>query len=599
MLSMQGLWNALTRAPPSVEDPIRRQQIGLLSGLLAILIPCGFLAIGLQLLLVPGFEATFRQVALALLVLCAVYGLVRAGWFRSAAFCAVAVTAAACYAVVLSNPGDALAYAFLFVSVFLAGLLFGQPGVWTAAAAHLLFITAFLPLYRTAPPNTAQLEGSLFIFIASVLLSITLRHIHTVETERSKRLAESEQALRERETELRRLNEQLELKVGERTAELSAARDLAESANRAKSQFLSRMSHELRTPLNAILGFAQVLRMKSPSGDVGHVAHIERAGWHLLALIDDVLDLSRIESGQLAISVAPVDAALIVVEVVRLTGELFARLGVVAHNHTDGRKDLMVFADPTRLQQALINLLSNGAKYNRPGGSVMVDAAVAGDDVVLSVSDTGVGMSDEQLAHLYEPFNRLGAQKTGIEGTGIGLVITRQLVELMGGRIAVRSRHGIGTTFDLHLRHSQAVTPPASAQPRVERGAQASQHHILLYVEDDPANRLLMEQVVALQPGWRLRTAADAREALAAASNEAASAAVLDITLPGVDGYALCRQLRGLPNWAAVPIVALSANAMPEDLRRGRSNGFDDYFTKPLDVGGFLAWLDRTASISA
>lgn len=402
-------------------------------------------------------------------------------------------------------------------------------------------------------------------------------------------LIEAERALQE-------ANASLEARVTERTAQLAAARDAAERASRAKSEFLSRMSHELRTPLNAILGFAQILRLRMGEQAPPALAQIEAAGWHLLELINEVLELSRIETGAIAISVDTVALAPLLAECVQLTQPLRDKQAIALFDRSGAMPGVAVAADATRLKQVFVNLLSNAAKYNRPGGSVEIDVDADDHRVRVHVRDTGIGMSAEQLASLFEPFNRLGAEKTGIEGTGIGLVIAKRLLELMGGAIAVQSNPGVGSVFTVTLPRAaakQPVVPPAPAM--LPAPAKGSGQRVLLYVEDNPSNVQLMAEVLSLRPQFHLLAIADAVTAYKAVLDAPPDIAVIDIALPGMDGHALCRQLRALPTMRERPIVALSANAMPSDRQRGAESGFDRYFTKPLDVAQFLAWLDETS----
>ncbi len=394
---------------------------------------------------------------------------------------------------------------------------------------------------------------------------------------------------------LQQSNETLERRVAERTAELAAARDAAESANRAKTDFLSRMSHELRTPLNAILGFAQVLRMRerdAPRGMDEQLGHIETAGWHLLNLINDVLDLSRIEAGMLVVSSDAVALAGVVDECLRMV-EADARRLQLTLQADALPPGLAVRGDATRLRQVLVNLLSNGCKYNHPGGRVRLQVVAGEQQVRLSVADTGVGMNEEQRAALFQPFNRLGAERGAVAGTGIGLVITKRLVELMGGELEVESEPGRGTTFSLSLARVTLSAPPAPAAGTVA-GADTAARWTLLYVEDNAANRELLAEVLRLRPSVRVLLAADGDQGLAVAATQRPDLVVVDIALPGIDGWELCRRLRALPALRQQPIVALSANALPGDRARGVEAGFDRYFTKPLDVSRFLSWLDET-----
>jgi CheY-like chemotaxis protein/two-component sensor histidine kinase len=358
------------------------------------------------------------------------------------------------------------------------------------------------------------------------------------------------------------------------------------------------MSHELRTPLNAILGFAQVLRLRlkpAPAGVDEQLGHVETAGWHLLELINDVLDLSRIEAGTMVVSRDAVALAPLLADSVRMVGSV-AQAAQVTVLVEPCDEALAAEADATRLRQVMGNLLSNACKYNRPGGRVTVGVQAGEGLVTISVADTGAGLSAAQQAALFEPFNRLGAERGPVQGTGIGLVITKRLVELMGGTLQVQSAPGEGSVFRVVLRRSAlpAAAPPAVAEPAA---APAGNRRIrLLYVEDNAANVQLLAEVLRLRPAVQLLAAVDGPQGLALAREHEPELVVVDVALPGIDGYELCRRLRALPALRQRPIVALSANAMSSDRERGRSAGFDHYFTKPLDVTNFLAWLDETLS---
>jgi len=398
------------------------------------------------------------------------------------------------------------------------------------------------------------------------------------------------------ELALQQANQDLEHRVAERTAELASARDAAEAANLAKTEFLGRMSHELRTPLNAILGFAQVLRMRlkpAPPGVDEQLGYIEAGGWHLLELINDVLDLARIEAGAMVVSLDSIQVAPLLNECARMVDAAAQSAGVVLEV-VPAAPTWRVRGDRTRLRQVLVNLLSNACKYNRPGGRVRLEASVVGDRLTLSVADTGIGLSAEQQSRLYEPFNRLGAEAGSVEGTGIGLVITRRLVELMGGRLEARSTLGQGTTFNVHLSlGGEPAPPPAGAAAAALVPGAAPAVRELLYVEDNAANVQLLQEVLALRPALRVRTVGDGAAALRAVLAHQPDLLVIDIALPGMDGCELCRRLRALPGLVGTPMVALSANAMAGDRASGMDAGFDHYFTKPLDVAEFLAWVDR------
>ncbi|MEW5879982.1 MAG: ATP-binding protein [Pseudomonadota bacterium] len=401
----------------------------------------------------------------------------------------------------------------------------------------------------------------------------------------------------ETESRLQRMNAELEERVAERTRELVAALEAAEGASRAKSEFLSRMSHELRTPLNAILGFAQVLQLKTndlPPGARDQLRAIESAGWHLLELIDEVLDLSRIESGAMTVRREPVDVAPLVTECARMADPLARKHRVRVVDRAAEARGVHALADHTRLKQVVTNLLSNAIKYNRAGGSATLTVRRGADGrVEIGVADTGRGFTEAQLARMFEPFNRLGAEDGPVDGTGIGLVITKRLVELMGGTLRVDTRAGLGSEFTVRLPAAPRGAEPAPAPEAAAPVPPSERVRTVLYIEDNPSNVELLAGVVALRPGVKLVTASDGASGLERARRQRPDLIIVDIALPDIDGFEVCRQLRADTRFASVPIVALSANAMAADLERGRRAGFDTYLTKPLDVPAFLAELDR------
>jgi PAS domain S-box-containing protein len=378
-------------------------------------------------------------------------------------------------------------------------------------------------------------------------------------------------------------------------------REIALRESQAKSQFLARISHELRTPLNAVLGFTHLLQTEddgdSPTRSM-RLGQIRAAGEHLLALINEVLDLSSLESGQMRLELRPVSVPDVVREALALVQQAARQHDVrVEVGGVSGR----VLADPTRLRQVLINLLTNAIKYNRPRGRVAVRSDVDGDRLLLSISDTGRGMRPDQLEHLFEPFNRLGIERDGIEGTGIGLVIVKALVERMAGAIAVRSQPETGTVFELRLPlhgasaggtgsssrlADNAAVPAASASTPLRTGC-------LLYIEDNPVNTLLVRELVAQRPGLTLTCAADGLSGVARAAEVGPDLILVDMQLPDIDGHEVLRRLRTHPATAGTPCIALSANAMTPDVEAALAAGFSDYWTKPIDIPAFLDALDR------
>lgn len=365
--------------------------------------------------------------------------------------------------------------------------------------------------------------------------------------------------------------------------ELRAAKLAAETANRAKSEFLSSMSHELRTPMNAILGFAQLMELDTELADEHQdsLKEIMRAGDHLLGLINQVLDLAKIESGHFNLSVEPVVVDPLVEECFALVHTLAARRSIEMRYR--GRVSEVVAADQTRLKQALLNLLSNAIKYNREGGRIDVELQDAQDGMLrILVADTGRGIPTDRLPELFQPFNRLSAETSEIEGTGIGLNITRRMVELMGGTVDASSEEGVGSHFWIDL-------PRAAPQPQIDdgvagAGAGMARQHLVLYIEDNPANIRLLAQVMSRRGDIHLLTAHTPELGLELAVTRAPNLILLDINLPGLDGYDVLAALRADERTRSIPVVALTANVLPRDIERGLAAGFDDYLTKPLDL---------------
>lgn len=407
--------------------------------------------------------------------------------------------------------------------------------------------------------------------------------------------------------EVMRLNTELETRVLERTAqleeanqELAQAKAVAEKANQAKSAFLSSMSHELRTPLNAILGFTQLLASETmtltPEKRQEFTAHILKAGKHLLVLINEVLDLAKVESGTLTLSLEPV-----------LLSDIMAECREMIQPLANGRNIRLVFpqdekshvvADRTRLKQIVLNLLSNAVKYNRDGGTVIIGCSPTDSERVrISVQDTGAGLNADQVEHLFQPFNRLGQEAGAEEGTGIGLVVTKRLVEMMSGNIGVTSTVGVGSTFWIELKSTngvQYVAADSNAKRITHSNGNGSDttKRTLLYVEDNPANLKLVQEIIAFRTDLRLLMAADGSLGIELARAHQPAVILMDINLPGMSGSQALQTLRKDPATSHIPVIALSANAMPHDVKKGLAAGFFRYLTKPIDIEEFLAALD-------
>ena len=373
----------------------------------------------------------------------------------------------------------------------------------------------------------------------------------------------------------------------------------ARSASLAKTQFLSRTSHELRTPLNAILGFAQLLETDlAGTAQAGQVEHIRIAGRHLLSLIDEVLDIARIESGDLKLSLEPQRLDALAQEAVDLLRPLADRQNITLQLKP-GPADLVVLADRQRLRQVLINLLSNAVKYNRPGGRVEIDVRSSEDQVWVAVRDTGIGIRPELLPRLFAPFERLEAEQAGVEGTGLGLALSRQLMLHMGGDIEAHSTPNQGSVFTVRLTRARRARDTASTagSDRADRLAPAEAcTRTALVIEDNASNRALMQALIARRPHWRMITATDGESGLQAARTERPHLVLLDLHLPGLGGEAVLSALRADTQLAATPVVVVSADALPETAARVRAAGATDYLTKPLEVARFLSLLDRMAS---
>jgi PAS domain S-box-containing protein len=418
------------------------------------------------------------------------------------------------------------------------------------------------------------------------------------------------------EEQIRRHNEELEARVNERTmqlqvsnCELAFATAAAERANRSKSEFLSNMSHELRTPLNAIVGFGQLLAMpglmeRDPAQRDAYIRHIVDGGRHLLTLINEILNLAQIEAGKIEVRLERVALGPLLAECDAMVDPLADKRAISMR--FPRRCELHVQADRMRLKQVLLNLVSNAIKYNRPQGEVEIDCVPLGDVVRIHVRDTGVGLTEQELESLFEAFNRLGQDTSSEEGSGIGLVVTKRLIELMGGRIFVSSEPGVGSVFSVELPLAGQATGPAlsdfadadhawmiapvNAEDRLRllQTDLADRTATILCVDDDSASLRLLQQVLSTLPGVHLLTATNGRLGLEMALAHAPALIIMDNNMPEMSGREAQSRLQADERTAAIPVIAVSANAMPGEAASGLAAGYFRYLTKPFDVAELL-----------
>jgi signal transduction histidine kinase len=407
----------------------------------------------------------------------------------------------------------------------------------------------------------------------------------------------------------------LNKQIKQHQAELIKAKEEAVKANKAKSKFLSCMSHELRTPMNAILGFGQLIKMEQeskmgPSKEIEDIDEVLGAARHLIELINEILDLSKIEAGHIELSNETILLSKVMYEAVQMIHPLAKKRDIeiiFQRNGVDIDFDSMYYefnhtiqSDYSRLKQVLLNLMSNAVKYNCHQGKIIINCKHNDNgQIKISISDTGQGLNQEQQSELFQPFNRLGAERTEIEGTGIGLMISKQIINMMGGMIGVESQPGHGSTFWFTLpsnnlqqnKNNNSHQKQVTEQEKIQN--LKSDQISVLYIEDNPANLRLVTQLLELHTNFQILSAPEPLLGLELATELLPDLILLDINLPGMDGFEVLKKLKHQEVTRDIPIVAVSASAMPKDIEKGITAGFDDYITKPIDIKKFLLTINK------
>jgi signal transduction histidine kinase/CheY-like chemotaxis protein len=402
---------------------------------------------------------------------------------------------------------------------------------------------------------------------------------------------------------LQTAHDELEARVEERTIEFRQAKEEAQKSNHAKSEFLANMSHELRTPMNSILGFSQLLQMDSanPLKDYQqeNLNTIVSAGNHLLELITEVLDLSKIESGNMGLSIEPVDLLLIVDDLILISKPLAAKNSITLEYQDIPANSIFLEVDALRFKQVVLNLVSNAIKYNKPNGSVFISyKKTETGKLRLGITDTGNGIPRDKIENIFKPFDRLGLEGGSIEGTGIGLTISKKLIEMMGGTIGVTSNPGEGSFFFIEVPISQKplLPPDQSKEPSVSNEPFLNQKITkkILYIDDMAINLELVDRLLSRHSNLEFLSASNALEGIEIAKAQVPDLILMDIHMPDMDGLIAFKKLKSIDETKAIPIIAVTADAMDKNIKKAMNMGFKDYITKPIDLGKFLISIEKT-----
>ncbi len=405
--------------------------------------------------------------------------------------------------------------------------------------------------------------------------------------------------IEEKNIALQNANDELEARVEERTIEFKQAKEEAQKSNYAKSEFLANMSHELRTPMNSILGFSQLLQMdiKNPLKDYQqeNLSSISSAGNHLLELINEVLDLSRIESGNMVLLIEPVDLMVIIDNVISITQPMAFKNKISINNQVTSENRIFIEADTLRFKQVVLNLVSNAIKYNKHNGSVVISyEKIENGQLRLGVRDSGSGIPNEKMENIFKPFDRLGLEGGAIEGTGIGLTISKKLIEMMKGTIGFSSTLGEGSFFYVDIPLSNYQYPPVPIEnTSISIKSNQNKNKTILYIDDNSTNLILVKRFLGNYSNIEFSSALNAFEGIEIAKSQIPDLILMDIHMPDMDGLTAFSKLKSIEETKNIPIIALTADAMDKNIKIALDMGFNDYITKPINLNDFLASINK------